>query len=343
MDSINCTAEATNRISRLENTLKPHVAGGTYYLIRHKDYFLNRPQQQQLTYFSGVALASLGLAILFSRETPGNIDLSNSNRIVSGLSGVVLGASGSTLAYMVYTERSEEYTKHRSYCVKNALVEGINQIYGDDEVLQQHLCPILNCIMFNPVILPNDPKVIQDCKERNEKLPDRYTCDRSSIQLGSETKQVTHYFTRHLFNTSELIEDHEMAILIYKRIRHLLNRDLSLIPESNTLERVELKKYLFKIEKRLKENYEGFNAMAGKLLLSTDPEAQKEYVRMTSSIKPMCFDPWSNVQNESQVVEILPNKKVSRKPINRMVVFPSTNILEAVSGAHKSGLFAPHK
>lgn len=197
--------------------------------------------------------------------------------------------------------------------------------------------------MLNPVILPNDPKVIQDCKERNEKLPDPYTCDRSSIQVGSETEQITHHFTRHLFNTSELVKDHERAILIYKRIRHLLNRDLSLIPESNTLERIELKKYLSKIEKRLKENYVGFNTMAGKLLLSAEPQAQEEYLRMTSSIKPMYVDPWSNVQNESQGIETLPNKKVSRKPINKMVVFPSTNILEAVAGAHMSGLFAPPK
>lgn len=153
--------------------------------------------------------------------------------------GILSGSYAGLRAYMKAIEMTNNYKAWKMYHLSDATKDAIYFVYSEDEVLAQFKCLISDCVMENPVRVPSGQvydfaQIMNSPREDDGKIKDP--------------------MRNQSFSEDQMIPDLESALVIHKRLRHLLRSDLNAVQNMPELSG-PIEAYLRELDISVREHY----------------------------------------------------------------------------------------
>ena len=225
-----------DRVLHYQKSLEHYTNPGIDRLKRHWEFLISNTND--IVYFRTSVVTSV--AIGACTGTTVGLKLSDGNRmagVAAGLSGGIMGG----VTYMTITERHKIYKTWINVKMDYIIDSAISIKYSDDPILCKFLCPIEQTMTFIPTRTPNghffDLNALMKCpKDENGNIKDP--------MRGPS------------FSPSALKFDHEIALIINKRMYDLIAVDMNAAGEARIVTEA-LARQLESTRNRIKTCYRG--------------------------------------------------------------------------------------
>lgn len=280
------------RMDEFVQATKRYTAGGKERVLRHVDFLTSTRDKA----------ASMGVGIIplcvvwgakegfkLGKKLAALVDKEDKCKLpqVGGMIGGLGGGAVGTFVYMKGVEKvSDKFEKWRESSLDANLTEIIDKIYPQDAILQAHLCAISLKIPLLPVKIPNCKEVF-DCDEVS-KLP-RLGAEEGMSEAEKQALPIQHPLRHALkgepietFQPDAIKVDYRTAILIEKRIRHLVQQDVAELPATSPL-RASVDTVVSRLNVKIQKCYREVLGDLGRRMAEAQDSAEAEALQQEQS------------------------------------------------------------
>jgi len=227
------------RVLYYKNISARYTNGGWDRIRRHWEYIKYPDSDSSFSITSAIISIATG-AFMGAKLGYKIVEDSDSswNLVIGTIFGFITGGIGAGYIHGIITERSQSFERWKDFKINETLKEALTFSYSDDRILENFTCPISACMMDVP------------CRSPSGTVFDYIALS----SLTDENNMIADPYRNSSFHLNEIKLDLEMAVVIHKRCKKVIEEDKSNLHNQDLS--TSLDSLFLEIETIISERYE---------------------------------------------------------------------------------------